>query len=226
VLVGFEASEGATSDRSRPSPPDLRGIVAAGVGDDGRYSGRLRLALLSPPWCGAWRAVLDVDANVLTARDTGELFYLYDLGIERAAARWTWGGYFHHRSNHVLAEPNPEGITSRDVLEAGAETDRWGAAPRPRSFDLRVRAGGLLDSSFGASTRLNLRAGARVAGPSIGRWTPWVVADIEEGDADALRGAVGATSDGGVELRVDYRNEAQFFGSDHTAWTVGAAQRF
>ena len=227
VLVGFEAAEdGVARGSARPSPPDLRGTVAAGIGGDDRAAGRLRLAILSPPWAERFRAVLDVDAHVLTATDTGELFYLYDLGVERASGRWVVGAYFHHRSNHVLAEENPEGVTSRNVAEVGFETSGWTGPARERVLDTRVRLGGLIDSSFGESTRWNLRAGARIAGPAWGRAVPWLALDLEEGDASARRAGAGLGFESGLEIRADYRREEQFFGSDDSAFTVGVAAYF
>jgi hypothetical protein len=227
VLVGFEATEdGLARGFPRPSPPDLRGTIAAGIGGDDRASGRLRVAILSPPWAARWRAVLDVDAHVLTATDTGELFYLYDLGVERASGRWAAGAYLHHRSNHVLAEENPVGVTSRNVAEVGFETSGWTGPARARAFDTRVRLGGLIDSSFGEATRWNLRAGARVAGPAWGRAVPWLALDLEEGDASARRASAGIGFESGFEIRADYRREDQFFGSDDSAWTLGVAAYF
>lgn len=227
VLVGFEAAEtGFPRGDPRPSPPDLRGTIAAGAGGDGRRSGRLRLAILTPAWASRWRALLDVDANVLTAADTGELFYLYDLGVERASGRWALGGYFHHRSNHVLAEENPTGVTSRNVAEVGFETAGWTGRARARTFDTRVRAGYLLESSFGESRRWNLRAGARYAGHSWGRAVPWLSVDFEEGDASARRAAAGLGFERGFEVRADYRREEQFFGNDDSAFTLGVAAYF
>lgn len=226
VLVGFEASEGVASRNGTLPSIDLRGELAAGVGGDDRRSGRLRIALLSPTWAERYRAILDVDANVMTATDTGELFYLYDLGIERVAERVTWGGYFHHRSNHVLAEPNPLGVTSRNVVELGVESAGWPDSPRPRSIDGRVRAGALLDSSFGESRGWNLRAGGRAAFGELGGGVPWLSLEIEEGDASARRGVAGFTFRPGFDLRADWRREEQFFGADKSAFTLGLAATF
>lgn len=227
VLVGFEAAEaGLPRGASRPDLPDLRGTIAAGAGGEDRRSGRLRLAILSPGWASRWRALLDVDANVLTAVDTGELYYLYDVGVERAGTRWALGGYFHHRSNHVLAEENPIGVTSRNVVELGLESSGWTAPASARRFDARVRVGALIDSSFGESRRWNLRAGARLAGRAWGRAVPWVSVDVEEGDASARRAAAGLGFEPGFELRADYRREEQFFGSDDSAFTLGVAAYF
>ncbi|HEX6851474.1 MAG TPA: hypothetical protein VF139_08685 [Candidatus Polarisedimenticolaceae bacterium] len=227
VLFGFEAAEAPIpGDAPRPSPPDLRGTIAAGIGDDAHRSGRLRLAVLSPPWVERWRAILDVDANVLTAADTGELYYLYDLGVERAAGRWAAGAYFHHRSNHVLAEENPVGVTSHNVAEIGLETSGWTGPARARTFDTRVRLGALIDSSFGDSRGWNVRAGARVAGPAWGGAVPWFSFDLEEGDASARRAAAGLGLAGGFEIRADFVREEQFFGSDDSAFTLGVAAYF
>ena len=163
---------------------------------------------------------------MLTAVDTGELYYLYDLGVERAGPRVTWGGFFYHRSNHVLAETNAIGVTSRNVVEGGVETAGWPRPPSPRTFDARVRAGALIDSSFGESRGWNLRAGARVAGARLGEGIPWLTLEIEEGDASARRAVAGIAYPAGFQLRAEYRREEQFFGTDKSAWTIGVGASF
>lgn len=231
VTAGFDIVEGPWGAPERPSPPEVRGIAALGAGDDGRRSGRLRVAASSPPWRGGWRAVIDVDANVLTARDTGELFYFYHVGLERPSRRVVWGAYLYHRSNHVLAEDNPIGVTSRNVVEAGIETDGWDDPFRPAGsrggrLDARVRPGWTIDSTFDASPGANLRAGLRWTLPGGSRAVPYLLVEGETGDAERRVYAAGVAFAKPLDVRVAFTSDTQFFGRDRTAWVVAAGLPF
>ena len=165
VALGI-AFEDPSPDRLREAEPplsggDVSGAVAVGLGD-GRRSGRLAIAAVSPAWRDRWRLAADVDGNVLTAADPGDLFYHYAVGVERLAARpdSLAGLWFYHRSNHRPGEPGS--VTSWDVVETGvdlAPEGRWGR------LSLRARAGALLDSSFGEDRRWHARARLRYTAP-------------------------------------------------------------
>lgn len=220
LALGFEYAEGP-SPVGRASPPDIRGSLGFGAGDT-RLAGRLDLQFLSPAFWGDRRVAVEVEANVLTAEDTGELYYLYDVGLERDSPGRIEGVYFHHRSNHRLAEPGDR-ITSIDVIEAGVETPGWarvGVPPRSRwgSVDVRARLGWLLDSSFGEDRRWHARAGVRLSPPrALGRVLPYVAGEAEGGDVERHAYAIGIAAPGDLDFRLEYRSDAQFFGRDRTA---------
>ena len=101
----------------------LVGRLALGAGES-RIAGQFKLRVLSPAFAGDWRAIAVVDGNILTASDTGDLYYFWYVGLERGRLGLIYGGWFYHRSNHQLAEPGDR-VTSINVLEAGVETDDW-----------------------------------------------------------------------------------------------------
>jgi hypothetical protein len=227
-LAGFTYEEGPSSEPGTGggTAPEIDGGVVAG-GGAGRIAGRLALRMLSPPFARDYRAVFLVDGNVLTAEDTGELYYRYDVGLERAAARAVLGGYFHHRSNHQLAEPNAV-VTSLNVLEAGVETRdhrRPAGALDPRARGLRpaldgfARVGALLDSSFGEDTGWHVRGGARLAWSSL-PLRPFLTAAGEAGDVAGESYGVGIAPWAAIELGLEHLRDEQFFGRDRTAWLL------
>ena len=223
VLVGLDLSESGFGEREPVEPPDVGGAVVAGAGE-GRRAGRLLLAFRTPS-VRDWEGHLEFDANVLTAEDTGELFYLYHVGIRRplAEGRLFVGGWYRHRSNHTLAEPN-DTVTSTDVVEGGIETDRWERplapseiGPRGR-LDGRFRAGYLVDSDFGEDRRLQAHLGVRYLLPWHPRgWTPFLRLDLEDGDVGRRGCGLGLLHRGGLEIRAEYRRDDQYFGTDRTA---------
>lgn len=217
-------SPGSPSDpgenREERLRPGIDGEVAIGAGD-ARQAARLLVGVRSPTW-RAHRAVLWVDANLVTADDTGDLYYFYHVGIERdvAAGRGDMvvGGWFYHRSNHVWAESNPT-VTSINVFEAGVESQGW-SRPFHYGFDYRARVGYLVDSKFGEDRRWHLRGGVRYAW-----WGPYVLAEAETGDVQNVRLAAGYCRNG-VDYRVEYRYDDQWFSVDRNAWLVLAGVRY
>ena len=222
VLLGIDYSEG---DDGRPvtiSPPDIDGIVGAG-GGDGRVAGRFKLRFLSPLFARDARGVVVVDAHLLTAEDTGELFYVYYLGIEREIGRRLAGAYLYHRSNHALAEPN-DTITSINVLELGLETDAWDRPGRRRPssswglLDYRARPGLLVNSTFGERRRWHFRGGLRWTLPgAVLHGLPFLLIEVEEGDVGRRLYAAGLAPWPRVEFRLQYMNDEQYLGIDRTA---------
>ena len=122
-MVGLSYEEGAGAGPSGLEPPEIDGSLLAG-GGEGRLGTRLALRLLSPDFGNRTRVVFMVDANLLTAEDTGELYYRYELGVQQLWRRYLRGVYFHHRSNHRLAEPG-DMITAINVVEFGIESEAW-----------------------------------------------------------------------------------------------------
>jgi len=231
VLAGFEFSETGPGGRSGGTPPDIFGSIAAG-GGEGRLAGRFRLAFLSPPFLHDTHAVIEIDANILTAEDTGELYYFYHVGLERSLRRHQAGAYFYHRSNHALAEPN-DTITSFNVLEAGVETPSWDRPPSGGKvagwdrLDWRIRGGLLLDSTFGEDRRWHVRAGCRYLTPvAVGRAHLFLQAEMEEGDISRRSYATGILDPTGLGARLEYRDDDQYYGADQTALLVLASYWF
>jgi hypothetical protein len=219
VLLGLEYSGQAGVDFVAP---EIDGSLAAG-GGDGREAGQLRLRFISPSFARRYRGVFYMDANVLTAEDTGELYYLFDIGVERTLGRNLAGVYFFHRSNHQLAEPN-DTVTSINVLEFGYETAAWrrtGRRPvrgRWGRIDGRVAAGILLTSDFGEERRWHLRGGLRWSLPLAPRSiAPFVLAEAEAGDVERQSVAVGLSPRHDLDLQVEYRHDEHYFGQDDTA---------
>jgi hypothetical protein len=232
ATVGFDYAAGPVPGPApRPVPPDVSGNVAAGTGG-GRSAGRLEILAVSPPFLRRYRAVLDVDANVLTGRDTDELYYLYHLGIERESERRLLGIYAYHRSNHQLAHPS-DTITSLNVLEAGVETPRYDRAlPRESAarlgiLDFRARAGAVMQSTGSAARRWNVRGGVRWSLPGVSRRAvPFVRLEAEEGHVDRRAASAGAAFPSGVAVAAEWRRDDQYFGREKAAWLLTASRAF
>lgn len=230
VLAGFEY-EGETVGRSSAFPPAIEGIVALGGGDDARLAGQFLLRFYSPTFLGAHRAVARVDANILTADDTGDLYYFWEVGIERPVVRSVAGVYLYHRSNHELAEPNDR-ITSLNVLDFGIESvgaERPGLRrPRRRSGAVEgaAHAGVILDSSFGEDLGWHVRAAVRWSLPPWGPIGPFVRAEAEAGDADRYTVAAGASVTATCDVEVSYRADEQYASADRSVLLLGARLAF
>lgn len=232
LTAGFDYAEGPFAGPApRPTPPDVGGSVAAGTGG-GRSAGRLEILVLSPPFLGLCRAVLDVDANVLTGRDTDELYYLYDLGVERETRGRVLGIYAYHRSNHQLAHPN-DTITSLNVIEAGLESPGYGravplaAGSRLGILDYRARAGAVVQSTGTASRRWNARGGVRWSLPREGwRAVPFLRLEAEDGHVSRRAAAAGAALPVGVAIAAEWRRDDQYFGRAKSAWLLTASRSF
>jgi hypothetical protein len=222
LLVGFDYEEGAAGRPVKLGAPEVGGNLGVGLGDGGRRYAQLELRVLTPPFARHWYAVADVDANVLTADDTGDLYYLYFVGFERFVGEFLAGAYFYHRSNHQLAEPN-DTVTSLNVLEFGAETrEWWRAGPREvghawGTLDGRLRAGYMIDSSFGERRRWHLRGGLRWTLPLGQRVNPFVRIDGEIGDVRREAYAIGVALPGAWDFQIEYRDDEQYFSQDRTA---------
>jgi hypothetical protein len=232
VVLGFDYAEGPVAGAGRrPAPPDVSGNVAAGNGG-GRTAGRLEILVASPRFGTRYRAVLDVDANVLTAADTDELYYLYHLGIEGESGRRRIGIYAYHRSNHRLADPGAA-TASMNVLEAGIETagyDRPVARDAPSrlgTLDYRARAGAVAQSTGGVSSRWNVRGGLCWSLPRATlSVAPFVRLEGEEGHVDRRAAAAGIAFRSGAALFIEWRRDDQYFSRDKSAWLLSAGRSF
>jgi len=217
-ILGYDDSEGPGLGGG--SAPDVRGIVAAGVGEAGGM-GRLVLSFLSPPFTRAPLWVRgDFDLNVLTAEDSGDLYYVYRIGVETSQGGATEGVYFHHRSNHALARHGT--VTSIDVLEAGISTPGWSQPQEIRepgrfgALDAAVRVGVLLETSFGKSGRPHAAAGIRWILPvdPQARFLPYALVEVEDGQVGSRLYGIGALQRGGLDLRLEYLSDEQLQNPD------------
>ncbi len=230
-LAGFDFAQGPNAGRERPAPPEIFGAAATGVGDDRRALVRLDIHVVTPPFLGGTIAEVEVDGNVLTADDRNDLFYLYDVGIAHALDAWRAGVWFFHRSNHVLDGANPE-IASINVLEAGIESGGWDRAEpggfqgRAGYFDARLRAGWLIDSTFGQDESWHARAGARWSSPPLGATHVYASAQVERGDVGGSAYSVGALLPRGWDLRLEARHDEQLFAADKRAKLFIATLRY
>jgi hypothetical protein len=204
-------------------PAEIGGLIAVGFGVEQRQAARFRLGVRTPPLAKEVRIAFVVDANLLTATDTNELYYFYHLGLERPLQNNILGLYFYHRSNHKLDRPN-ERITSINVIESGIETDGWHDSGDGRPLhswgrlDARARLGYLLDSSFGEDRRWHVRGGVRWLMPAAaGRSRPYLAVEAEAGDADRRSYALGCSLGKGLSTQIEFRNDQQHFGQDRTA---------
>jgi hypothetical protein len=229
-LLGFQYEEPHEVREPRGETPEIDGFLAFG-GGEGRLAGRFLIRFASPELGRRISAVFLLDGNILTADDTGELYYRYHLGLQRPMGRGIAGVYFYHRSNHQLAEPN-DTVTSINVLEAGVDTPGWDRPVGPRDrrrvvLDGSLRGGYLVDSSFGEEERWHVRGGARVAFP-LGRAgvAPYLLVELEDGDVQRQRYALGVDLPSGIDLRAEYRDDDQYFGEDRTAAVVTAGYAF
>jgi hypothetical protein len=223
LVVGFDVAQGSSAGASRPTPPEVSGLFAGGAGDAGRGTVRLLVRVALPPFAGSTAVEAEVDGNVLTAPDGNDLYYLYDAGIARAWGPFKAGGWFYHRSNHLLNGVNPT-VASINVLEGGIESGGWARAEpgialgRAGGIDFRVRAGWLIDSSFGEDDRWHARAGARWASPAWGGAVRgYVSAMLERGDVSASSYAVGLLLPRGWDVRAEARHDEQLYSADRRA---------
>jgi hypothetical protein len=230
VMAGFDFAQGLFPERARAVPPEIFGRAAAGAGD-GRALASIDLHVATPPFLGGTVAEVDVDGNVLTGSDENDLYYLYDVGFAHPVAAWRAGVWFHHRSNHVLGAYNPT-ITSINVLEAGITSDGWDRAEpsgwvgRAGAIDASLRAGWLIDSSFGEDVGWHARGGVRWASPELGPVRLYAQASLEEGDVEASAYAVGALLPRGWDLRFEARHDQQLFSADKRARLAVATLRY
>lgn len=222
LLVGIDYAEGAAGRPVKLGAPEIGGILSGGLGDGGRRYAQLDLRFVTPAFARYWHAVAQIETNVLTADDTGDLFYLYFVGFERFIGNFLSGAYFYHRSNHQLAEQN-DFVTSLNVLELGGETRNWWrAGPREirhawGTLDGRFRVGYLLDSAFGEEQRWHLRGGLRWTLPIGGRVNPFVRIEGEFGDIQRESYALGVAVPSAWDFQIEYREDEQFFSEDRTA---------
>jgi hypothetical protein len=224
LLVGFDFGQGVLTSGGRSIPPEIAGLVAAGGGDGGRGFARLDLRVQTPPFLGGLYGEIEVDGNVLSADDVNDLFYRYDVGLAHAVgASWRAGGFFYHRSNHVLDQANAT-VTSINVVEAMVETSGWNRATPGVSlgaaggFDLTAHAGAVVDSSLDNGRDWLARAGARWSSPEWGRVRLYVSAEAERGEATSSLYALGLLLPHGLDLRVTEAHDEQLFSADQRGW--------
>ncbi|HUC44045.1 MAG TPA: hypothetical protein VMR65_08405 [Candidatus Sulfotelmatobacter sp.] len=219
VMAGFDVTQGIAAPAARPVPPEVSGLVAGGGGDASALA-RLLVRVASAPFLQGTFVAAEVDANVLTASTGNELFYLYDAGVAHPVGRLIAGGWFYHRSNHLLDHPN-DTVTSINVFEGGIETPGYGKAEpglplgAAGGLDARLRAGWLASSAFGEDVRYNVRGGLRWSSPDLSPDVRLYVAfEFESGDADRAIAAIGTSLPRGWDVRIETRHEEQLFGRE------------
>lgn len=222
VLAGIDLLEAPTGDLKpvAGNGGDIDGTIALGGGSDLAF-GRMRMRVVSPSFAGDWRALIEVDGNVLRGDDNDELYYLYHVGVEKRRASLSAGAYYYHRSNHLAATAN-DTVTSINVLEAGLETGRYGRFRENSGLDWRVRAGYLVDSAFGEEERWHVRGGIRYLLHTGTRWSPFLELEGEAGDVNRTVARAGVLHGSGPGFHLEYLDEDQFFGADKTAWLLQA----
>ncbi len=232
VLAGIDFLEAPAEGMTPVTLPDIDGFAGL-TGGDGRIGGRMRMRVVSPSFAGNYRAVLEVDGNVLRSGDPAgatdradELYYLYHVGMERQWRKFLAGAWFYHRSNHRLAEQN-DTVTSINVLETGMETDRYGRGRTGAGFDWRIRGGVLLDSAFGQNDDWHIRGGVRYLFPAaLGRWAPFARVELEAGDVERQNYRAGLLHPSGMETWLEYLDDRQFFSVDTAAFLAGFGYNF
>lgn len=219
VLAGFDFAEGSHAEGARVTPPEISGSSSAGVGSGSRGLARIDIRVASPPFLRGTYAEIAVDGNVLTASDVNDLVYLYDVGVAHPFASWRAGGWFHHRSNHVLDGVNPT-VTSINVLEGGVESSGWdralpgGPSGGWGALDAQLRAGWLINSAFGEDADWHARAGVRWASPVLGAVRLYVTARLERGDVGGSAYAAGVMWPRGWDLRLEVLHDEQLYAAD------------
>jgi hypothetical protein len=231
LLAGFDVAEGVHPGGARPTPPEIAGLCAAGAGDDGRGLARVELRAASPPFFRGTYFEIEVDGNVLTSGDANDLFYLYDVGVAQPFTSWRAGVWFHHRSNHIANALNAT-VNSINVLEAGVESAGWNRAEpgvalgRAGAIDAQVRAGWLIDSTFGQDASWHARGGLRWASPELGSARIYLSMALERGDVSGSDYALGTLLPRGWDLRVEVLHDEQLFSVDRRARLAVATLRY
>ncbi len=231
-LVGLELVEGAPTDfpaTTDQGGADLSGSLGVGAGDDSRVAGLFELRFDSPQFGRRLRAIFDVDANLVTGPTDDELYWRYDIGIERVRRRTTVGAYLYHRSNHRLAQTG-NGFTSINVVEVGYQTLDWnrpGHRGKRHYFEYRVRLGYLINSDFGEDDDWNLRLGGRWGLPfRFAGGLPYLEFELDRGDVNAERWAIGLSPARNLDIALEVREDGQWYGADQTATLLSARYGF
>lgn len=204
--------------------PGVGGQVEAGAGG-GRHAARLKTFFSTPPLGGGVRLTMDVDANVVTGRDTSELYYLLEGGVRRPAGGVVWSLDAFHRSNHRLATPGTT-VTSDNALLVGVESLGWDrrAIPGGPPLSFRARAGWVVQSSFDGP-RWQARLGLRWEPFRWSTLQPFLLADVQAGDVGRTVLAAGLSTGRSYEVRLERRSDRQFYGADKALWLLVAARR-
>lgn len=212
--------------RSNAPASEFRGALGVGGGDDGRRLARVALIVIAPPIFGDLQATIGLDANVLTARDTGDLFYFLTVGARKPLRGGAAVLQLYHRSDHQLAERGT--VRSFNALEIGAQTAGWESAlGTMRPVEAALFGGLLLDSDFGEDRRASLRGGLRLTAPRAwSRLHPYVAVDTEISDAGRYELACGLQHERGFDLRLARRRDSQWFSRDRSVWAVTASRHF
>ncbi len=239
-ILGFDYRDKMETNGFKRILPEINGNISAGAGE-GREEFSFALKLRSPSFSSrnSLQAILDAEQNMLTASDTGELYYFITGGLEYTWRDLVHGAYFNHRSNHQLAEPNDR-ITSRNILELGSSTKGWdrknisdgyriklGTMKNSILFNFILRGGYLIDSTFDKKRHWNIQSGARFDLPFNGtRFSPFLSAFWEGGEVNRKEMNIGVRTPLDFDLALVYREDEQFFGKDQNLYILEATLFF
>lgn len=233
VLAGARFS-GADGPGGAAAEPRLEGALAAGGGDD-RVRARQLLVFSSSAFPAAgrlWRFRLLAD-NVLLDASLKEIYYILEGGVETAEGAVRAGLHFHHRSGHLLGQPNDRRL-SLNVVEVAARSEGW-VADLPRWEDGRglkrlsfeVRAGAVLSSEFGERQRWSARAGAMWTPPgAYQRLAPFLGLRGQIGEARGWTASAGVHTRSGTSLAVVVERESQRLDRRDTSWSLVLGRRY
>ena len=223
LQLGFSYAEGAYRGAHTGPFPDVRGILAAGYGDD-RSPATLDVHAVSPPFHIAGRPSLiaiGVDANTLVGRGPDEAWYDLSGAVEsEVSARLVASAGVRHRSFHVLGESSS---ASRDLnlLEAVVHSPGWDFSNRtpgslvpeaverwPGRVDWIAGASWVISSSLAADPRWLGSAGAQWTLPRLGRVQPFLLGSGDFGEVSRIRLAAGIALPIDMTITAEYRRES------------------
>ncbi len=232
-LVGIRFSGEGVSDPAQEKAT-IQGALSAGGGNE-RVRVRQALELGSAAFPGIGRPLrLRILAdNVLLDTELRDLYYVLEGGVETADGSLRPGMHFHHRSGHLLGQPNDRRL-SLNLVEVGVRTPgaladlpRRAPGSSGRQVSLDLRAGRVLSSDLGEGRRWTLRAGA-VWSPPLAKHgpVPFIGARAQLGEGRAWAGVAGLQAAGGAIVTLTAERDSQRFDSRDTSWTLCVGHRF
>lgn len=239
-ILGFDYRDKKKSNGFKKILPEINGNLSAGVGE-GREDFHFGLKFRSPNLSSqkSMQVVFEFDQHMLTASETGDLYYFLFGGLEFLWIDLVPGAYFYHRSNHQLGEPNDH-ITSRNVFEVGISTKGWdrknisdgcrihvGFQKNPALFNFLLRGGYLISSKFGETRRWNIQSGARFDFPfEENRYSAFFSAFWEGGEVSRKEFHLGIRTPLDLDLSIVYKKDEQYFAKDKDLFLLEATLLF
>jgi hypothetical protein len=231
TMLGFSYTEGAYRGPRQDRFPDVRGTLAAGLGDD-RSPGTFLLEAYFPTFSLAGRpatALVAADANILAGRGPDNAFYILSAGVDLELPHDLVGGFFlRHRSYDVLGESGGESV-DLNMVEAGVRTAGWNFSDRtpgqlvsssgdgwPGSLEWTLGAAYILSSSLpGEEPQWIGRGGIRWDLPAVRQGVvPYLLVSGDAGEVSRARAGVGLTLPVDMAVSAEYRRDNQIQGED------------